>query len=244
VLELLSTDSRQSEWPTVPLVPSPGESTPHRNSDASTPAGAAGGRLVSRQEIIDTALVIAERVGVAGVTMRLLADELGVSVATAYYHVKDKAELLRLMGDATLADVPCPPRDAPWDRRLLALSEDVRRTTARYRGLFPGAPGITEGPEVARLSECTLEMLRDAGVPEGELEAALGAVATYIWGRLLLDSLGQDALSRGSRRSSRRAVDTEPSAPTFEASFEFLLDGIRHRGRRRPPTAPSETSCP
>jgi AcrR family transcriptional regulator len=219
----------------VPLVSSPGEFTPHRNTEASTPAGAAGGRLVSRQEIIDTALVIAERVGVAGVTMRLLADELGVSVATAYYHVKDKAELLRLMGDATLADVPCPPRDAPWDRRLLALSEDVRRTTARYPGLFPGTPGITEGPEVARLSECTLEMLRDAGVPEGELEAALGAVATYTWGRLLLDSLGQDALSPESRRSSRRSVDAEPSTPTFEASFEFLLDGIRHRGRRQPP---------
>jgi AcrR family transcriptional regulator len=216
----------------VPLVSSPGESTQDPNADASTPAGEAGGRLVSRQEIIDAALVIAERVGVAGVTMRLLADELGVSVATAYYHVKDKAELLRLMGDATLATVPCPPRDAPWDRRLLSLSEDVRRTTARYPGLFPGTPGITEGPEVARLSECTLDMLRDAGVPEAELEAALVAVATYTWGRLLLDSLGQEALSPESRRSSRRRDTLEPSAPTFEASFEFLLEGIRNRGRR------------
>ena len=216
----------------MPRMSSPGESTQDRNADASTPAAEAGGRLVSRQEIIDTALAITERVGVAGVTMRLLADELGVSVATAYYHVKDKAELLRLMGDATLANVPCPPRNAPWDRRLLALSEDVRRTTARYPGLFPGTPGITEGPEVARLSECTLEMLRDAGVPEAELETALVAVATYTWGRLLLDSLGQDALSPKSRRSSRRPDVAEPSTPTFASSFEFLLDGIRQRGRR------------
>jgi AcrR family transcriptional regulator len=192
---------------------------------------------VSREEIIDTALVIAERIGVEGITMRVLADELGVSVATAYYHVKDKAELLRLMGDATLANVPCPPRDEPWDRRLVLLFEDVRRTTARYPGLFPGTPGITEGPEVARLSECTLEMLQDAGVPETELEAALGAVATYTWGRLLLDSLGQEALSPESRRSSRPPDRLEPSAPTFAESFEFLLEGIRNRGGR-PQSAP------
>jgi AcrR family transcriptional regulator len=205
----------KSESPTVPLVSSRGV-TPDPNGDAAAATGPSGGRLVSRQEIIDAALVIAERV---------------VSVATAYYHVKDKAELLRLMGDAILAKVPCPPRDEPWDLRLLSLSQDVRRTTARYPGLFPVTPGITEGPEVARLSECTLEMLRDAGVPEAELEAALVAVATYTWGRLLLDSLGQEALSPESRRSSRRPDALEPSAPSFEASFEFLLEGIRNRGR-------------
>jgi TetR/AcrR family tetracycline transcriptional repressor len=196
----------------------------------------AGGRRVSRQEIVAAALVVAERLGVAGVTMRILADELGVSVATAYYHVKDKAELLQLMGEAALAQVHCPSHGLGWDERLVALSDDVRRTTARYPGLFPAVPGVTEGPEVARLSECTLGMLRDAGVPEEELEATLLAVATYIWGQLLLDALGREALSTRSRGSSRRR---EPGAtaqvPTFETSFEILLDGIRGRGldRRR-----------
>jgi AcrR family transcriptional regulator len=193
-----------------------------------------GGRLVSRQEIVNAALVIAERVGVGGVTMRILADELGVSVATAYYHVKDKAELLRLMGDAALAQVPCPPRESPWDQRLVALSDDVRRTTARYPGLFPTVPGVTEGPEVARLSECTLEMLRDAGVCEEELEATLLAVATYTWGQLLLDALGREALSAEARSSSRgREPASTPPVPTFQTSFQILLDGIRSRGRAR-----------
>jgi AcrR family transcriptional regulator len=164
--------------------------------------------------------------------MRMLAEELGVSVATAYYHVKDKAELLRLMADATLAQVPCPPRDQPWDARLVALSEDVRRTTARYPGLMSNVPGFTEGPEVARLSECTLDMLRDAGIADEELEAALLAVATYIWGQLLLDALGREALSPESRGSSRRSAPAPPAVPTFATSFQIVLDGIRHRGRR------------
>ncbi len=197
----------------------------------STPLAPAGGRLVTRREIVAAALVIAERVGVARVTMRMLADELGVSVATAYYHVEDKAELLQLMGDAALAQVPCPPREAPWDERLMRLSDDVRRTTARYPGLFPTAPGVLEGPEVERLSACTMEMLHDAGVPDDELETVLLAVATYTWGQLLLDSLGREALSAESRGSSR-ASDAPSHVPTFAASFEVLLDGIRTRGGR------------
>jgi AcrR family transcriptional regulator len=186
---------------------------------------------LSRQEIVNAALQIAERVGVDRVTMRILADELGVSVATAYYHVAGKAELLQLMGDAALAQVACPSRDAPWDRRLIELSDHVRHTTARYPGLFPTAPGVLEGPEVERLSECTMDMLRDAGVPEEDLEAALLAVATYTWGQLLLDALGREALSVESRGSSRRASAPTAPGPTFEASFEFLLDGVRSRGR-------------
>lgn len=77
-------------------------------------------------------------------------------------------------------------------------------------------------------------MLRDAGVPEAELEAALVAVATYTWGRLLLDSLGQEALSPESRRSSRRPDALEPSAPSFEASFEFCSRGSATEGGASP----------
>ncbi|HEY3674245.1 MAG TPA: TetR/AcrR family transcriptional regulator C-terminal domain-containing protein, partial [Acidimicrobiia bacterium] len=128
----------------------------------------------------------------------------------------------------------CPPRETPWDRRLTALSHDVRRTTARYPGLFPTVPGVLEGAEVERLSECTLVMLRDAGVPDEELEAALLAVATYTWGQLLLDSLGREALSLESRGSSRRSAASTSPSPTFEASFQILLDGIRSRARPAP----------
>ena len=211
------------------------ESTNTQALDGADPRSQpAGGRLVSRQEIVAAALIIAERVGVAGVTMRMLADELGVSVATAYYHVKDKAELLRLMGDAAFAQVRCPPPGPPWDQRLVALSDDVRRTTARYPGLFPTVPGVTEGPEVARLSECTLGMLRDAGIGEEELDVTSLAVATYIWGQLLLDTLGREALSAKARGSSTQRELSRPSqVSAFETSFEILLDGIRSRGRAR-----------
>jgi TetR/AcrR family tetracycline transcriptional repressor len=191
-----------------------------------------GGRLVSRQEIVEAALAIAHRVGVEGVTMRTLAEELGISVATAYYHVAGKAELLRLMAEASLAKVPCPSPEGPWDARLVALSQDVRRASARYPGLFPNVPGVTEGSEVRRLGRCTMNMLRDAGLRAEDLEEALVAVATYIWGQLLLDALGREAIApEPGARSGRSGVSVADTAAAFETGFDVLLDGIRHRAR-------------
>ena len=67
-----------------------------------------------------------------------------------------------------------------------------------------------------------------------ELEATLFAVATYTWGRLLLDSLGREALSAKARGSSTQRELSRPSqVSAFETSFEILLDGIRSHGRAR-----------
>jgi TetR/AcrR family tetracycline transcriptional repressor len=190
------------------------------------------GRLVSRQEIVEAALAIAHRVGVEGVTMRTLAEELGISVATAYYHVADKAELLRLMAEASLAEVRCPSPEAPWDARLVTLSQDVRRASARYPGLFLAVPGVTERSEVRRLGRCTMNMLRDAGLHAEDLEAALVSVATYIWGQLLLDALGREAVApEPGATSPRSGPSAAETAAAFETGFDVLLDGIRHRAR-------------
>ena len=122
-----------------------------------------GGRLVSRGEIVEAALAIAQRLGVAGVTMRLLADELGVSVATAYYHVKDKAELLRLMAEATLEQVHCPSTRLAWD---------VRR-----RGRTPRGPGSissrkSPGTEWLVLDSHTLPQRPKSSDPQNPLKAS------------------------------------------------------------------------
>ena len=102
------------------------------------------------------------------------------------------------MGDAAFAEVRCPPPGPPWDQRLVALSDDVRRTTARDPGSFPRFRASPKAPSWRGSSECTLGMLRDAGIGEEELDATSLAVATYIWGQLLLDTLGREALSAQS----------------------------------------------
>jgi AcrR family transcriptional regulator len=188
------------------------------------------GRLVHRADIVRSALSIAQRRGIARVTMRSLADELGVSVATAYHHVKDKAELLDLMGDAAMSEVPRPPAELAWDERLILLSQEVRKTSARYPGLFSNNPFLG-GPQIQRLLQYTVEILQDAGLVEDAIPPALSAVATFIWGQLLLDSLSRDPLPS-------RDWDTAQSSPaedSFGIGFAVVFDGIRSRSVHRQP---------
>jgi AcrR family transcriptional regulator len=183
------------------------------------------GRLVGRADIVRGALSIAERRGIAHVTMRSLADELGVSVATAYHHVKGKAELLDLMGDAAMSEIARPPAELAWDERLVFQSQELRKASARYPGLFPNRPAFA-GPQVQRLLRYTVEILQDAGLLEDAIPSALSAVATFVWGQLLLDSLNRNPLPI---RDSPLAQDS------FEIGFAVVLDGIRSRSVHRQP---------
>jgi AcrR family transcriptional regulator len=58
------------------------------------------GELDSRSRILDAALSLMSEHGVAGTSMRMLAGECGLNVATLYHYFPSKAELL----EAVLAD--------------------------------------------------------------------------------------------------------------------------------------------
>jgi AcrR family transcriptional regulator len=181
---------------------------------------------------VTTALEIAAERGIDGVTMRTLADRLGVSVATAYYHVHDKADLLRLMVNASLADVSYPSRDLPWNERLSILLRDVRRAIARHPGLFTTSilQGRPDGVEIGRLTAYTKEMIEDAGVPEDQREHALIAVTTYTSGQIFLDSVGQEAAPTPAVNPPSQGPEPFEPGP----SFQILLNGIAQLGRKSP----------
>jgi len=173
--------------------------------------------------------------------MRLLADELGVSSATAYYHVKDKDQLQDLMAEALLAGVPCPPKGTFWEARLATLVSDVREAMAQHPGLVTKLLTAGAGAEAQRLSECTIEILRDAGVAYERLDATLLAVSTYMWGQLLVDALGHAPLPTSHRPKSVSGRGASLFQPGPE--FEVLLDGIRDQGdvRHRERSGPART---
>ena len=79
---------------------------------------------LSRATVAEHALKLADREGVDSVTIRRLAQELGVSPMALYWHFKNKDELLLGLADHALADVKAT-RDAadPWLSQLRAMVE-------------------------------------------------------------------------------------------------------------------------
>ncbi|MGH8877537.1 MAG: TetR/AcrR family transcriptional regulator, partial [Stackebrandtia sp.] len=73
---------------------------------------------LSRERIVTEAITMADADGLAKLSMPRLADRLGSGVMSLYRHVPGKRELLALMYDTALTDVPALPSDQDWRPRL------------------------------------------------------------------------------------------------------------------------------
>ncbi|WP_106399432.1 TetR/AcrR family transcriptional regulator [Actinocorallia populi] len=85
---------------------------------------------LTKQAVVDSALRIGDEEGLAAVTIRRLAHELGVTPMALYWHFKNKDQLFIGMIDALMADV-CVDRDTePWleglRRQVVALLGSLR----------------------------------------------------------------------------------------------------------------------
>ena len=98
------------------------------------PANAKPSRL-SRERVLAAAIELADREGIAALTMRRLAEELGTSAMSAYHHVANKDQLLGHMVDRVVEAL----RDVAGDLAqglafLLERDHVFRQVAAGARG--------------------------------------------------------------------------------------------------------------
>jgi AcrR family transcriptional regulator len=127
------------------------------------PAHRAAGRPAewSRDQIVQAALAIADRQGLAAVTTRRVAAELGTGSASLYRHVRTRDDLLDLMIDAAFSGYEPPAATGAWRADIVA--EHLHRL-----GYLRARPWLVDavldrpptGPAAIRILEHTLEQLR------------------------------------------------------------------------------------
>ncbi|WP_406278273.1 TetR/AcrR family transcriptional regulator C-terminal domain-containing protein [Embleya sp. NBC_00896] len=86
---------------------------------------------LTRARVVAAAIAIADERGLAAVSMRQIAADLGVAAMTLYRHVPGKDDLLAAMADTVFAEAPLPsPRRIGWRARL---ETSCRLQWAMYR---------------------------------------------------------------------------------------------------------------
>ncbi|WP_433372312.1 TetR/AcrR family transcriptional regulator C-terminal domain-containing protein [Actinoplanes sp. CA-142083] len=137
--------------------------------------------------IARAALKALNEVGLDGLTMRVLAKELGVQAPTLYWHVKNKQELLDAMADLLAAEaaegLEAPRRDETWQEWLIAMAVRNRHTLLRYRdGARVAAGAYSAHPAVLRTIELILRTLQDAGFEPATAARAFPVILHYTIG--------------------------------------------------------------
>jgi TetR/AcrR family transcriptional regulator, tetracycline repressor protein len=122
---------------------------------------------ISKDAIVAAAIGLLDREGLAALSMRKLADELGAGAASLYWHVGSKDGLLDLVMDEIIAEGKIPDPDPEhWQEQLKQVARDQRAASLRHPWIVRVSIGrIPMGPNALRYSERILAILRAGGLP-------------------------------------------------------------------------------
>ena len=160
---------------------------------AQRPEGRPASRVaLTRDAIVEAALVVLDRGGLHGFSMRAVAQELGTGAGSLYWHVRGKEELLNLMVDRVVGELEVPAPDPPrWQEQAKELAREMRRLMKRHRDIARITLGrIPLGPNSLEVSERVLAILREGGVPDRTAAWVLDLMSLYVGAFAFEESLG------------------------------------------------------
>jgi AcrR family transcriptional regulator len=185
---------------------------------------------LSQERIIEAALRVAKRVGFDRLTMRALADELGVTPMAAYYYVKSKEQLLELVADSVAAATKPVPADLPWDEQLKVQAFDLFDRLTEYPGLGAFLLERPLTPAVRKNYRSGVELFRRAGLDEHDAELAHATYHTFMFGLMGMEyRFGPGKRQRPGVRDDDAVVAHATTREFIEFGLDVLIDGIRSR---------------
>jgi len=209
--------------------------------------GATRRAQLTRQRVVEAAVELADREGIESISMRRLAQELGVEAMSLYTHVRNKDDLLDGMADAVISEIPLSADGADWKSSL-------RQTALAARGVMlrhPWAPHTVEtrpapGPAALGYVNAVLGILREGGFTIAQAHHALHIFGSRLLGfaQALFDDSGdldpETAAALESRLGATHPYAVEMALAVthtgalgpcdddaeFTFALDFLLDGL------------------
>ena len=193
-----------------------------RASDARVP--------LSRDRVLEAAIDLADAAGIESLTMRRLAQELGVEAMTLYYHVANKDDILDGMVELVISQYELPSPDGDWKAELRKTAISAYEVLSRH----PWAASLSlsgRGPGTARLrySDAILGTLRRGGFSADMTDHAYHALESHIMGFTLWE-VGMNLGSPEDLARLATAFMAQLPADEFPYMAEHVQQHLRPRG--------------
>jgi AcrR family transcriptional regulator len=173
---------------------------------------------LNREAIVDAAFVVLDREGLDALSMRRLAQQLGTGAASLYWHVRNKDQLIDLMLERAIGELPPPEPPDPerWQEQIKDFARANRALFARHRDLARASLGrVPFGPSLVVLVEAQLAILKAGGVPDRIAAYAGDLLSLYVAASSYEESLGL-----------RTAAGDDATPEEITAMFTDYLGGL------------------
>jgi AcrR family transcriptional regulator len=200
---------------------------------------------------VQAGLTVAHRLGLDRLTVKNVADELGITPTAVLWYVRTKAELLEAIVEVALRHLAPPERGtAPWPQELLRIFAALHHEMlANRRILNTSAFGRGAPLAFVRIGFASAQVLGDAGFGGDDLRRATQTLLRHTVGLAAVEMALDAALasprvrSFGLRRASatlssddlRAYTQTLAASPSADAgdllafSLQRLLRGLERR---------------
>jgi AcrR family transcriptional regulator len=195
---------------------------------------------LSREVVVAAALQVLDAEGGDALTMRRVADQIGVSASSLYGYVANKEELVQLVLDRIFEEVDVPPTGGNWQETVKEFARAMLRAYRRHRGVAALTLGrVAVTPGMLATGERILAEVRSAGMPDQVAAFVrdlgglyVGAIASEL-DVTPLAGPGQEFLAQftawmkslpADRFPNTRALADMLAAGSIEERFEWGLD--------------------
>jgi AcrR family transcriptional regulator len=140
-------------------------------------------RRLSRERVLRAAITHADAGGLEALTMRTLAEELGVAPMALYRHIANKEDLVDAMVDVVFSEIDLPASTAGWKTAMRQRAISAREVLSRHRWAIGLMESRTNpGPANLRHHDAVIGTLRAAGFTIPMAAHAYSLVDSYIYG--------------------------------------------------------------
>ncbi|PCC72937.1 transcriptional regulator, TetR family [Nannocystis exedens] len=138
---------------------------------------------LSRERVLRAAVELADEEGLAALSMRRLAQALGVEAMSLYNHVESKDDVLDGMVDLVVGEIEAPEVGGDWKAAIRRRAVSAHAVLLRHRW----APQLVVsrlniGPAMRRYVDATLGCLHAAGFSYALADRAWNAIDSHIYG--------------------------------------------------------------
>jgi AcrR family transcriptional regulator len=145
---------------------------------------------LTRERLLRGAVTVVDAGGLGALTMRALADEVGVKPMAIYHHVANKEEILDGIIDIVFAEIELPEPGGDWRDAMRRRASSARAVLRRH----PWAIALMEsrstpGPATLQHHDTVIGIFRAAGFSVSATAHAYALLDSYVYGFALQEAM-------------------------------------------------------